>query len=49
MLWSEKALATKWLDVLSGFRLESEGGYLGWIVTTGGTPGTFKTFGAITP
>jgi hypothetical protein len=25
------------------------GGYIGWVCTTGGTPGTWKTFGAITP
>ena len=25
------------------------GGFAGWICTTGGTPGTWKTFGAISP
>lgn len=25
------------------------GGYIGWVCTTAGTPGTWKTFGAITP
>lgn len=25
------------------------GGYIGWVCTAGGTPGTWKTFGAITP
>ena len=25
------------------------GGFLGWVCVTGGTPGTFKTFGAISP
>lgn len=28
--------------------LPSAGGYVGWICTTAGTPGTWKTFGAIT-
>lgn len=27
----------------------SAGGFLGWVCTTAGTPGTWKTFGAITP
>lgn len=27
----------------------SAGGFIGWVCTTGGTPGTWKTFGAISP
>jgi len=34
-------------DILYNINPPAEGGYIGWVCTAAGTPGTWKRFGAI--